>query len=74
MEDSRQQPNDQNDIRRENQQPKQGMRENQQNHKASPVPMLENNFDSDGKMDNKLIDLNARPHRIPGQNSSNQVL
>lgn len=35
--------------------------------------MLENNVDSDGKMDNKLIDLNARPHRLHGQNASNQV-
>ncbi|XP_044488214.1 B-box zinc finger protein 19 isoform X2 [Mangifera indica] len=41
-------------------------RENQQNHRASPAPML----DVDGKVDNKLIDLNARPQR--GQTSNNQ--
>ena len=35
--------------------------------------MLENNTHGDGKMDNKLIDLNARPQRVHGQTSNNQV-
>ncbi|KAK3029054.1 hypothetical protein RJ639_040106 [Escallonia herrerae] len=47
-------------------------RENHQNHRVSPVPMLENDTDGDGKMDSKLIDLNARPQRILGQTSNNQ--
>ncbi|WCJ40896.1 B-box zinc finger family protein [Euphorbia peplus] len=46
------------------------MRENMQNHRLSPVPMMENNTNCDG---NKLIDLNARPLRIHGQNSVNQI-
>nr|UTI93932.1 BBX transcription factor [Toona sinensis] len=45
-------------------------RENQQNHRVSPVQMLDGNADGDGKVDNKLIDLNARPQR--GQGSTNQ--
>lgn len=70
-----QQPLDQNEVRRDqNQPPKLTMRDNKQNHRASPIPMMENNTDGDGKIDNKLIDLNARPQRIHGQNSSNQVL
>lgn len=74
MEEQGQQPLDQNETRRDQNQPlKLTARENQQNHRASPVPMVENNTDSYGKMDNKLIDLNARPQRIHGQNSNNQV-
>lgn len=46
---------------------------NQQNHRASPVPALENDIDGDVKMDTKLIDLNTRPSRIHGQPSTNQV-
>lgn len=70
-----QQPLDHNETRRDQNQPsKLTARENQQNYRASPVPMVENNTDSDGKMDNKLIDLNSRPQRIHGQNSTNQVL
>ncbi|KAJ6402885.1 hypothetical protein OIU84_014899 [Salix udensis] len=68
-----QQPLDHNETRRDQNQPsKLTARENQQNYRASPVPMVENNTDSDGKMDNKLIDLNSRPQRIHGQNSTNQ--
>ena len=48
-------------------------RETQQNHMTSLVPMLENNAHGDGKRDNKLIDLNARPQRVHGQASNNQV-
>ncbi|KAF3435790.1 hypothetical protein FNV43_RR22882 [Rhamnella rubrinervis] len=67
------QPLDPNEVRRDQIQPhKLNTRENQQNHRISPVPVLDNNIDSDGKMDNKLIDLNARPQRIHGQTSTNQ--
>lgn len=64
---------DQNKITRDQTQPfRITARENQQNHRGSPVPMLDGNADGDGKVDNKLIDLNARPNR--GQASNNQVL
>lgn len=53
--------------------PKVTLRETQQYHMASPVT-LENNSHGGGKMDNKLIDLNARPQRGHGQASNNQVL
>ncbi|QHN96079.1 B-box zinc finger protein [Arachis hypogaea] len=33
--------------------------------------MLENNIDSDRKMDKKLFDLNTRPQRINGSTSNN---
>ncbi|XP_021655084.2 B-box zinc finger protein 19 isoform X2 [Hevea brasiliensis] len=67
-----QQPLDQNEVRRDqNQPPKLTMRDNKQNHRESPIPMMENNTDGDRKIDNKLIDLNARPQRIHGQNSTN---
>ncbi|XP_015892301.1 B-box zinc finger protein 19 isoform X2 [Ziziphus jujuba] len=67
------QPLDSNDVRRDRIQPsKFTARENQQNHSVSPVPVLDNNINSDGKMENKLIDLNARPQRIHGQASTNQ--
>ncbi|KAF2301936.1 hypothetical protein GH714_030556 [Hevea brasiliensis] len=34
--------------------------------------MMENNTDGDCKIDNTLIDLNAKPQQINGQNSTNQ--
>ncbi|KAJ6927310.1 zinc finger family protein [Populus alba x Populus x berolinensis] len=72
-EEQGQQPLDDIETRRDqNQPPKLTARENLQNHRASPVPMVENNTDSDGKMDNKLIDLNARPQRVHGKNPANQ--
>ncbi|KAJ4716619.1 Zinc finger, B-box [Melia azedarach] len=58
-------------MRDQTQQLKITSRENQQNHRVSAVPVLDGNADGDGKVDNKLIDLNARPQR--GQGSSNQV-
>ncbi|KAK6946343.1 B-box-type zinc finger [Dillenia turbinata] len=57
--------------REQSQHPNLTMRENQQNHRASPVPILDADADGD-KIDNKLIDLNARPLRIQGQSSNNQ--
>ncbi|KAK6159528.1 hypothetical protein DH2020_006842 [Rehmannia glutinosa] len=44
----------------------------QQNHRVSFDPILGNNTDGDGKMENKLIDLNARPQRMYGQGPTNQ--
>ncbi|KAK6916644.1 B-box-type zinc finger [Dillenia turbinata] len=57
--------------REQSQHPNLTMRENQQNLWASPVLVLDANADGD-KIDNKLIDLNARPLRIQGQASNNQ--
>ncbi|XP_031271682.1 B-box zinc finger protein 19 isoform X1 [Pistacia vera] len=58
-------------VRRDQTQPpKITARVNQQNHRASPAPMLDGDADGDGKVENKLIDLNARPQR--GQTSNNQ--
>lgn len=54
--------------------PKLTMGENQQNHRASPVPISDADADADGhsKMD-KMIDLNMQPHRMHEQASNNQV-
>uniref|UniRef100_A0A5B7AE50 Putative B-box zinc finger protein 19 n=1 Tax=Davidia involucrata TaxID=16924 RepID=A0A5B7AE50_DAVIN len=61
------------EVRREqNQPPRPTMRENQQNHRVSAVPVPDTNIDGCGKMDNKMIDLNSRPQRIHGQSSNNQ--
>ncbi|GMH16278.1 hypothetical protein Nepgr_018119 [Nepenthes gracilis] len=60
------------EVRREvSQSPKQFMRGREQNHVVSPVPMLDVNAVADIDMDNKMIDLNARPQRIVGQSSNN---
>ncbi|XP_022747708.1 B-box zinc finger protein 19-like [Durio zibethinus] len=62
-----------NEVRKDqNQQPKLVARENQKNHRLSPVPVLDGNADGDGKVGNKLIDLNAKPRRMHGQASTNQ--
>ncbi|KAH1120295.1 hypothetical protein J1N35_003455 [Gossypium stocksii] len=47
-------------------------RENQQNHRLSLVPALDGNGDGDGKVGNKLIDLNTNPQRLHGQASTIQ--
>ncbi|XVF01000.1 hypothetical protein REPUB_Repub04eG0050300 [Reevesia pubescens] len=63
------QPLDQNEVRKDqNPQPKLAARDNLQNHRVSPVTVL----DGDGKVGNKLIDLNAKPQRVHGQASTNQ--
>ncbi|KAF2322812.1 hypothetical protein GH714_031044 [Hevea brasiliensis] len=68
-----QQALDQNEVRRDQKLAcKLRLTDNKQNHRASPISMMENNTDGDGKIDNKLIDLNARPQRIHGPNSTNQ--
>ncbi|KAL3614013.1 hypothetical protein CASFOL_042087 [Castilleja foliolosa] len=43
----------------------------QQNHRISSNQILSDN-NGDGKMENKLIDLNARPQRMYGQAQNNQ--
>ncbi|KAJ8767160.1 hypothetical protein K2173_013557 [Erythroxylum novogranatense] len=66
LEELGQQNLDQNEMRTvQNQPPKISMRENQQNRRV-------NYNDGDSKMDSILIDLNTRPHRIHGQNSTTQ--
>ncbi|XWS54994.1 hypothetical protein CRYUN_Cryun10bG0136900 [Craigia yunnanensis] len=41
--------------------------------RKDPVQVLDGNADGDGKVGNKLIDLNAKPQRVHGQTSTNQV-
>jgi len=69
------QPGESGEIRREQHQPlTPATRENQQNHRVPAVPVLDSNNDDGGKMDNKMIDLNANPQRMPGQAPNNQVI
>ncbi|OVA12872.1 zinc finger protein [Macleaya cordata] len=60
-------------TREPNQPPRLTNGENLQNHRVSPVPGMDSNNDDHGKMDTKMIDLNARPNRIYGQTSNNQA-
>lgn len=67
---------DQNEATRDQREPpKLTARENHQNHQLSSVPVLGDNVntdaDADGKVDNKLIDLNEKPQRVLGQASTN---
>lgn len=65
------QTNDPGEARRDHtRQPRFTVRENQQNHLVSPIPVQDT--DANGRMDNQMIDLNARPQRIHGQVSNNQ--
>ncbi|KAF3440774.1 hypothetical protein FNV43_RR19060 [Rhamnella rubrinervis] len=74
LEDPASQPMDRGEARREQiQHPKMSSGENQQNHRVSPVPVSDTNADGHGKRDNKMIDLNIKPHRMHGQASHNQV-
>ncbi|XAR59096.1 hypothetical protein NMG60_11014746 [Bertholletia excelsa] len=67
------QPGEPGDARREQNQPlKPAMREILHNHKVATAPALNHTTNVVGKMDNKLIDLNAKPHRIRGQASNIQ--
>ncbi|MBA0606002.1 hypothetical protein Godav_018526 [Gossypium davidsonii] len=67
------QPVDLNDVRKDQKrQPNFAGRENQQNHSLSLVPALDDNGDGDGKVGNKLIDLNTNPQRLHGQASTIQ--
>lgn len=68
------QTHNQNEVKREKDQPpKTAMKEIQQNHKASPVPVQDASSSGNGKMEEKLIDLNSRPQRTRGQTSMNEV-
>ncbi|XP_048235611.1 B-box zinc finger protein 18 isoform X1 [Ricinus communis] len=54
--------------------PKLSLGENhQQNHRVSPLSLPDSNCDGHGKMDNKLIDLNIKPHRVHDHAPSDQV-
>ena len=50
-------------------------KERMQNHKVSvaAVPLLGANSEDHGKIDAKMIDLNARPYRTLGQASNSRV-
>ncbi|KAK3412596.1 hypothetical protein EUGRSUZ_I01328 [Eucalyptus grandis] len=63
----------QNEVKREKDQPhKLAMKEVQQNHRASPVPVGDAISSGEGKMQDKMIDLNSRPQRTKGQTSMNE--
>lgn len=67
------QTHNQNEVKREKDQPpKTAMKEIQLNHKASPVPVQDASSSGNGKMENKLIDLNSRPQKTRGQTSMNE--
>ncbi|GAB4853834.1 hypothetical protein Ancab_018029 [Ancistrocladus abbreviatus] len=55
-----------------NRSPKRFMTEREQKHGASPFPALDVNAVANIDMDNKMIDLNARPQRIVEQSSDNR--
>lgn len=69
------QPIDKSEARREENQPRDTLtiKGKQQNQSVSIVPVLDSNTDADGKIENKMIDLNTRPQRTHGQVSNNQV-
>ncbi|MBA0849570.1 hypothetical protein Goshw_017586 [Gossypium schwendimanii] len=64
------QPVDLNDRKDQKWQPNFAGRVNQQNHSLSLVPALDGNGDEDGKVGNKLIDLNTNPQRLHGEAST----
>ncbi|MBA0878181.1 hypothetical protein Goshw_005346, partial [Gossypium schwendimanii] len=67
------QPVDLNDVRKDQKcQPNFAGRENQQNHRLFLVPALAGNDDGDGKVGNKLIDLNTNPQQLHGRASTIQ--
>nr|GMC95552.1 B-box zinc finger protein 19-like isoform X1 [Ipomoea batatas] len=67
------QPTEKAEPRREPNHPfKLMMKENNPTNRDSAVAMLDKNADVGSKMENKLIDLNTRPHRMHGQASANQ--
>ncbi|XP_058089228.1 B-box zinc finger protein 19-like [Magnolia sinica] len=53
--------------------PKLTTNEKLQNHRVSPVPVLDANTEDPGKIASTMIDLNSRPNRIHGQPSNTQV-
>jgi hypothetical protein len=75
LEDPAAQPMDRGEARRgQIPPPRMSSGEKQQNHRVSPTPVSETNADGHGKRDNKMIDLNIKPHRMHGQASNNQDL
>ncbi|XP_050137223.1 B-box zinc finger protein 19-like [Malus sylvestris] len=68
------QPIDPAEIRRVQQHhpPRMTIGENPQNHRVSPIRASDANADGHVKMDNKLIDLNMKPHRMHGQASNKE--
>uniref|UniRef100_A0A5B7A319 Putative B-box type zinc finger family protein n=1 Tax=Davidia involucrata TaxID=16924 RepID=A0A5B7A319_DAVIN len=75
MEDPATQPIDPGESRKgQNQPPKLTNGENQKNHRVPHVPTSDAEADGHAKMDNKMIDLNMKPHRSHGQASNNQEL
>lgn len=70
------QPIDKSEARREENQPHNTLtiKGKQQNQTVSIVPVLDVNTDADGKIENKMIDLNTRPQRTYGQVSNNQEM
>ncbi|KAF9612013.1 hypothetical protein IFM89_037296 [Coptis chinensis] len=58
----------------QNQPPKSTMKENLQNNRVSPVPVLHAKNEKHSKLDTKMIDLNTKPSRTHGQASNNQVM
>ncbi|XP_058109412.1 B-box zinc finger protein 19-like isoform X2 [Magnolia sinica] len=58
----------------QNQLPKLAIEGNLQNHKVSPVPIVNVNMDNHRKMDSPMIDLNTRPQRVHEQSSNAQEM
>ncbi|XP_058098743.1 B-box zinc finger protein 19 isoform X2 [Magnolia sinica] len=58
--------------RQQTQLPKLTVNEKPQNHRVSPVPVLDANTEDPGKIASTMIDLNSRPNRIYGQPSNTQ--
>ncbi|KAJ8764442.1 hypothetical protein K2173_006182 [Erythroxylum novogranatense] len=68
LEDSGLQPMDRGEpMKGQNDSSKLTIGENRKNHRASPIPMSDGNSDGVAKMDNKMIDLNMKPHRVHEQ-------
>ncbi|XP_058113898.1 B-box zinc finger protein 19-like isoform X2 [Magnolia sinica] len=58
--------------RQQTQLPKLTTNEKLQNHRVSPVPVLDANTEDPGKNSSTMIDLNSRPNQIHGQPSNTQ--
>lgn len=76
LEDPTSQPMDPGVNRKiQSQPPNLSTEENQQNHRASPVPMLDANYDGDGQAKintGEMFDLNMNPQRMHEQALNNQ--
>ncbi|KAL8168027.1 hypothetical protein V2J09_009526 [Rumex salicifolius] len=65
-------PNGVDNKREVNQAPNDMVPENQQNHRHSPTPVLGSSADGNNHVENNMIDLNMKPHRLRGPNSNRQ--